>query len=50
MTFRNVAIEPQTGGKTYSQDEAYQASLNYFKGDDLAASVWVNKYALKDSF
>jgi len=50
MTFRNVAIEPQTGGKTYSQDEAYQASLNYFKGDDLAARVWVNKYALKDSF
>ena len=22
----------------------------YFKGDDLAAMVWVNKYALKDSF
>lgn len=36
-------------GTTYSQDEAYQASLKYFKGDDLAARVWVNKYALKDS-
>ncbi len=35
--------------KTYTQDEAYQASLKYFKGDDLAARVWVNKYALKDS-
>ncbi|MEZ4810393.1 MAG: adenosylcobalamin-dependent ribonucleoside-diphosphate reductase [Allomuricauda sp.] len=35
--------------KIYSQDEAYQASLHYFKGDDLAAMVWVNKYALKDS-
>ncbi|WP_282018413.1 adenosylcobalamin-dependent ribonucleoside-diphosphate reductase [Salegentibacter mishustinae] len=35
--------------KTYSQDEAFQASLEYFKGDDLAARVWVNKYALKDS-
>lgn len=35
--------------KTYSQEEAFQASLNYFKGDDLAARVWVNKYALKDS-
>ena len=35
--------------KIYSQDEAFQASLKYFKGDDLAARVWVNKYALKDS-
>lgn len=34
---------------TYTQDEAYEASLSYFKGDDLAARVWVNKYALKDS-
>ena len=50
MAFNNVAIEPQTGKKTYSQDEAYQASLDYFKGDDLAARVWVNKYAVKDSF
>ena len=36
--------------KTYSYDEAYNASLEYFKGDELAARVWVNKYALKDSF
>jgi len=35
---------------TYTADEAYQASLVYFKGDDLAARVWVNKYALKDSY
>ncbi len=35
---------------TYSTDEAYQASLKYFKGDELAARVWVNKYALKDSY
>lgn len=34
---------------TYTQEEAYSASLKYFKGDDLAARVWVNKYALKDS-
>ena len=33
----------------YTQDEAFEASLIYFKGDDLAARVWVNKYALKDS-
>lgn len=41
-----IAQGPQ---KTYSQEEAYNASLKYFKGDDLAARVWVNKYALKDS-
>lgn len=36
--------------KTYSYEEAFEASLKYFKGDELAARVWVNKYALKDSF
>ena len=36
--------------QTYSYDEAYQASLRYFDGDELAARVWVNKYAVKDSF
>ena len=35
---------------TYTYDEAYKASLEYFKGDELAARVWVNKYALKDSY
>jgi len=35
--------------QAYTFDEAYQASLKYFKGDELAARVWVNKYALKDS-
>lgn len=36
--------------KTFTYDEAYQASLKYFDGDELAARVWVSKYALKDSF
>ena len=36
--------------KTYSFDEAFRKSLEYFKGDELAARVWINKYALKDSF
>ncbi len=36
--------------KTYTYDEAYEASLRYFDGDELAARVWVSKYALKDSF
>ena len=34
----------------FSYDEAYEASLKYFGGDELAARVWVNKYAMKDSF
>ncbi|MBP1671232.1 MAG: nrdZ [Bacteroidetes bacterium] len=36
--------------KTYTYEEAMAASLDYFEGDDLAASVWINKYAMKDSF
>ena len=34
----------------YTYDEAFKASLAYFKGDELAARVWVNKYAKKDSY
>ncbi|MDR2040483.1 MAG: adenosylcobalamin-dependent ribonucleoside-diphosphate reductase [Bacteroidales bacterium] len=36
--------------RTYTFDEAYRKSLEYFNGDELAAKVWVNKYAIKDSF
>ena len=36
--------------KTYSYEEAYNCALEYFNGDELAARVWVNKYAVKDSF
>lgn len=35
--------------KTYSYQEAEKASLEYFEGDELAARVWITKYALKDS-
>ena len=35
--------------KIYNFDEAYEATLKYFEGDELAAKVWVNKYALKDA-
>ena len=45
-----VSVKTPAGRKIYSQEEAVNASLEYFKGDDLAARVWVNKYALKDSF
>lgn len=33
----------------YSYDEAFQASVDYFAGDDLAAKVFVDKYALRDN-
>jgi ribonucleoside-diphosphate reductase alpha chain len=36
--------------KIYTFDEAFKASFAYFTGDELAAKVWVNKYALKDAF
>jgi len=51
MAFEEVSVKTTaTGKKIFSQEEAVKASLDYFKGDDLAARVWVNKYALKDSF
>lgn len=36
--------------KTYTYDEAFKSSMEYFNGDELAARVWANKYALKDSY
>ena len=36
--------------KSYTYDEVFNCALEYFKGDELAARVWVNKYAVKDSF
>lgn len=43
-------VEKTTEKVTYSHDEAVEASIRYFNGDELAARVWANKYALKDSF
>jgi ribonucleoside-diphosphate reductase alpha chain len=42
--------DEKTGRTVYSHDEAVTASISYFNGDELAARVWANKYALKDSF
>ena len=50
MALNEVSVKAPAGKKIYSQEDAINASLKYFKGDDLAARVWVNKYALKDSF
>ncbi|AHW59438.1 ribonucleoside-diphosphate reductase class II [Draconibacterium orientale] len=50
MAVNEVSVKAPAGKKIYAQEEAVNASLEYFKGDDLAARVWVNKYALKDSY
>lgn len=33
----------------YLYSEVYQSSLNYFKGDDVLARIWIDKYCLKDN-
>ena len=45
----SIQTQPIVKPKTYSQEDAFEASVKYFNGDDLAARVWINKYALKDS-
>ena len=49
-TLGNSKTKKQLTKKTYSFEEAVKQSTKYFGGDELAANVWVNKYALKDSF
>jgi ribonucleoside-diphosphate reductase alpha chain len=44
MTLKNDKKE-----KAYTFEQAFKSALEYFKGDELAAKVWVNKYALKNS-
>ena len=39
----------QAHGKAYTFDEVLPHAVEYFKGDELAANVWINKYAMKDS-
>ena len=43
-------LEEKKSEKVYSHEEVIEASKKYFKGDNLAAVVWANKYALKDSY
>jgi len=33
----------------YNRQEVEKSAIKYFKGDNLAANVWINKYSLKDS-
>ncbi len=46
---KSFQMETPEQRTTYTYDEALEASKLYFKDDDLAATVWVTKYALKDS-
>lgn len=50
LTLQKINCPIIVNQKTYTFDEAFKASLDYFTGDELAAKVWVNKYALKDAF
>ncbi|MDY0200955.1 MAG: adenosylcobalamin-dependent ribonucleoside-diphosphate reductase [Bacteroidales bacterium] len=47
ISVMNEAKEKQ---KTYTYEDVVGASTVYFKGDEMAAKVWVSKYALKDSY
>ena len=49
MYIEEISVKMGKGLKTYKLEDAIEASRKYFKGDELAATVWVNKYALKDS-
>src|SRR5271157_3865095 len=42
-------VQEATKTKTYAYEEAMEKSTIYFKGDTLAANVWINKYSLKDA-
>ncbi len=50
MNAKVIAVEQKPKDKKYVFDKAFKAAMKYFEGDELAARVWVNKYALKDSF
>ncbi len=50
MYLEQMITKEKKGKKTFSFDQAYNESKKYFDGDELAAKVWVNKYALKDSY
>ncbi|MEL6696568.1 MAG: adenosylcobalamin-dependent ribonucleoside-diphosphate reductase [Bacteroidota bacterium] len=43
-------IKPLTKLRSFTYEEVLTAAKDYFEGDELAANVWINKYALKDSF
>ena len=49
-TATTTSSSPKPELKKYTYEEALKSSVDYFKGDELAAQVWLNKYSLKDSY
>ncbi len=49
MFIEEMSLQKKEKVKTYSVEQAIKKSIEYFNGDELAATVWVNKYALKNS-
>ena len=47
---KEISTTEKEAQETYSHEEVIEASRKYFNGDNLAAVVWANKYALKDSY
>ena len=50
MISKDSTVEEKRRERTFTFDEAFKKSIEYFNGDELAAKVWVNKYAIKDSY
>lgn len=42
--------KPAAAARALTYEDVLSSAIEYFKGDELAANVWINKYALKDSF
>lgn len=42
-------VEEKVKKGEYAYEEVLNSSLSYFKGDELAATTWINKYAIKKS-
>ncbi len=49
ITTVSPASSLQSSTKKFNFDDVFQATKSYFNGDELAATTWMNKYALKDS-
>lgn len=47
---QKTGAKPEAAARALTYEEVLSAAIEYFKGDELAANVWINKYALKDSF
>lgn len=47
---KTEVVADVTDRLSYTYEEALEAASKYFDGDELAAGVWLNKYALKDSY